>query len=112
MKDLSACTIGELNDGRAGALIDAHLEQVLNDCYDRPNLDKDRKLTITLTVRPHVNDMGQVEAKAAMPKKHTRAEFLPVTVEGGDAGVHVKASLSRERQMGMSELPVYFAESV
>jgi hypothetical protein len=110
MTDLSARTIGELNDGRAGALIDAQLEQALNDCYDRPMLNKSRTLTINLTFTPHTSDIGQlevvtveVEAKATIPKKHTRPEVLKVSIEGDDAGVHVKANLPRERQMGMFE---------
>lgn len=113
MKDtmeLSINTIGQLNGGKAGLLIDSKLEQALMDCLDRPNLDKDRKVTIICRLRP-ISDGGMgiegvkfdVTAKCDTPPQTTREEVLPVEVDSDDAGIHINAKLPMQYQTGLWE---------
>lgn len=57
-KNLEMNTIGELDEGRVAVAVDHALAQIANDLEKRPGVDKARKLTITLTMKPQIDSDG------------------------------------------------------
>lgn len=58
MTELNANTIGLLDGGAAEHTINEAITEVLRDCDLRPALDKARKVTIELSIKPVRDDSG------------------------------------------------------
>lgn len=72
--DLSLATLGELNNGVAGAVINAALLAAVRDTEDRGLEDKKpRKVTITVSIEKIAEESVQVEveAKTSLPAYRT-----------------------------------------
>jgi hypothetical protein len=73
MKKLTFETLGSLNHGAVGALVNAALIDCYKDCYYRPALSNARTVTITIEIEPHYNDklrvMDSVELTAKVATK-------------------------------------------
>ena len=77
---LTLATIASMDDGRLGEAIDQKIAQVYADLKDRPNLNKDRAVSIKVIFRPVPDDDGQglvevftqFEIKASMPTSTSR----------------------------------------
>lgn len=97
-------TLGDLDDGLTRRLVDRALEEALEDCDNRPALDKPRRVTLTLEFMPILGQFGgmrgvdaQVAVAVKLPPRAGRAEFLPTSIRGGS----VEAYLPDERPQAL-----------
>lgn len=101
-------TLGHLHNGRAGALIDLKLKAALEDCADKPALDKPRTVTITLEMKPTMDEYQNLEAvqvsvsaKASVPTVKTVPTMLKANIESDDAGEYISAQFPTVFQNSM-----------
>lgn len=94
-------TLGDLDDGTVRHLVNAAIDEAIEDCDARPMLDKTRKITVTLSVTPVIDNAGAmkgVDAEAAvkltLPPRVANADYLATTIKGD----HVIAHLPDARQ--------------
>lgn len=87
---LSADTLGDLDAGALRLLIDAAIGEALEDCDNRPALEKARRVTVTIALTPYTSDRGglrgvDVDTKVDLrvPASAVRPVHLPTTVHGG-----------------------------
>jgi hypothetical protein len=107
MRDrLTLITLGNLQGGAFGPVVDQAISDVLKDCDDRPSLEKARKVVIEIEFVPAADDgvraLGAVAVEASVkksiPAQKTRTEFLGVNVvDNGDGVIGIEALLP-ERQ--------------
>lgn len=72
--------LARMDGGRAGALFGRALDRCYADCEDLPTLDKPRKITLVVTVRPVATENGkaldsvsiETSCKEALPTRTTR----------------------------------------
>lgn len=93
-------TLGDLDDGTTRLLVDQALAEALEDCNERPYLDKARKVTVTLEMRPALNERGGMKGvnadatvKLTLPARRSGADYLATNAAGGT----VEAFLPSER---------------
>lgn len=96
MTRLKLSTLGRLQGGAFGPAVDAELEKALADCDSRPGLDKARRVTITLEIRPAgsategngaLNTLEiRAAARAVLPPQVTRHEYLDFAVAAKPGG--------------------------
>ena len=56
MEALRLETLHLVQDGALALVVDQKLAEINNDCVERPQLEKDRTLTIKITVKPSGDD--------------------------------------------------------
>lgn len=104
---LSASNLHKLDDGLVGRVVDDALQKALSDCEDRPSLNKIRKVTIEVELKPRFDDRSSalkgvdttVQVKASVPATGMRTEFL-YTSHDTSAG-KVNAALPNSHQDGI-----------
>ena len=57
-QNLDMDTIGKLDEGRVAVAVNNALAQIAHDLNRRPGVDKARKLTLTLTMKPQIDSDG------------------------------------------------------
>lgn len=87
LNKFTMAALDQVDGGRIAQALDREVARCQEDCHDRPTLDKVRKVTLTVEVRPVPNDSGsdlasvdvQFKIKpAALPAKETRSfNMLP-----------------------------------
>lgn len=84
-KTLSLETLGELDSGAAGVVIDAAIRTAVADIDDRGEDGKPRKVVIELTLSKMDNGLlaAHVEADARLPKRRTNSTLGKVSVSRG-----------------------------
>lgn len=72
-KSLSLQTLGDLDGGAAGLIIDAAIREVLADLDDRGDDEQARRVSINLSLKKHESGLveAHVEASAHVPKRRT-----------------------------------------
>lgn len=71
---LSIATLHELIGGAFGKSADARLKAIIADLHDRPELDKDRTLTLTFKLRPEAQVINkEVSLKSVATKCSSKA---------------------------------------
>lgn len=58
--ELNLDNLKELDGGRLRAAFDAELKKVLEDLQDRPGMKQPRKVTMTLDIKPEVDEQGEL----------------------------------------------------
>ena len=61
-RTLTLANLAHVENGRIAEAFERELQAVINDCKDRPNLDKERKVTLTVIVSPSCDDRGNFES--------------------------------------------------
>ncbi len=84
-KRLSLATLGELDGGAAGVIIDAAIREAVGDLDDRGEDEKPRKVTIEITLKRMDNGLieSHVEACAKVPRRRTATTVGRVAGNGG-----------------------------
>lgn len=81
--ELSHLTIGMLDNGAAGLVIDAAIKEAMADVDDRGSDGKPRKVVITLTMgKDGPNVFTEVDAKATIPARRTHATVGKLKQDG------------------------------
>lgn len=95
-KLLTLDTIGDLDDGVVRGLVNAALEECLDDLDNRPALDKPRKLTIQLSLEPVLDKRGGLKGISAyaevskkIPPRTANADYCPTNVRSGKLEAHL-----------------------
>lgn len=57
-QNLDMKSIGDLDEGRVGIAVNNALNQIAHDLKCRPGVEKVRKMTITLTMKPQIDADG------------------------------------------------------
>ena len=86
---LKADTIHLVADGLVGALIESEIQRAMADITDRPNLGKDRKIGLTIAIKPVIPMNGPVEevwltvaSKLAIPPRIANPVSMGVKATG------------------------------
>lgn len=101
MSDQVKFTIESLEEhfdyGALGISFDLAWKQIVKDCQDRPALDKDRSVVITISARPHPdlhaptitadNIVVQGQISTTLPKKKTNIVIMR-TKQDGSSTLH------------------------
>jgi hypothetical protein len=85
--NLTLETLGDLNSGMAGAVIDAALKEAVRDTDDRGGDKKPRKVQITVTMLK-IGDESvavDVDAKCVLPAYHTESTVAKLSYAGPGA---------------------------
>lgn len=76
---LSLANMKALDDGKAAAAFDAHLQRIARDCLDRPGDATARSVTLQVAVKPIIEDDGscdrvdaQISVKSTVPQHKTK----------------------------------------
>lgn len=100
---LTLDTLGSLDDGTVRLLVDAAIREALDDCDNRALLDKPRKVTITLELRPRVNNLGAmtsveagVSVKKGIPPRAGNSSILRAAIEGDQAVAFLPEEYAQE----------------
>lgn len=64
MKPLRLETLHLIQDGALALVVDQKLSEIFADCVERPQLEKDRTLTVKITVKPSGDDPLQAASVA------------------------------------------------
>lgn len=96
--------VGELDDGTARLVIDAAIQEALDDCDARAMLRKARTVSVTLAFEPVIDDRGAMKGvevhhkvRTSLPPREGHSDYLRANV----AGDHVSAYLPDARQDGL-----------
>jgi hypothetical protein len=83
MLEFTLESLRELDGGKAQLLFEQHVRRAALDCQDRPGDSAARKVTLTVTIKPVLQDDGDcsevhgtVDVASAVPKHKTRAYSL------------------------------------
>ena len=94
MTNLTCKTLGDLDGGRAGAIIDAALSTMIRDLEERGHDGKARTVTITLTAGLNKGMVGvDLQAKPILPSFRTNLTQASIREERRSGGVGLKTSL-------------------
>lgn len=103
LKQFMIHEISQLDEGRVAAVINKHLCMVVGDCTNRPGVDDARKVTITVEVRPVVNEDGicedadiEIVTSASVPKSRSKPMNMGIRANG--RLIFNDASLDSHRQ--------------
>ena len=109
---LTLATLGKLDDGTVGAVVDAAITEALIDCDDRPFLEKARKVTIEVVISP-VLDNGRLKAvdvatgvKLVKPPQVARKQSLRTTFDTANRKVEAMLPDSYQDTMFTGEKEV------
>jgi hypothetical protein len=88
-KQLTIETMGQLDDGAVGVVVNQLITDILKDCEERPGLDKKRKLTLELTVTPVLDKVRPVlkgvdidtSVKATIPSQALRTAYCQANLQ-------------------------------
>jgi hypothetical protein len=87
---LSLETLKDFDVGKARALFDFALRQVVEDMLDRPDETKARKVNLEVTLTPLIIEKGELvevevsfAAASKIPARHTAGRPVGVTKQGG-----------------------------
>lgn len=91
---LSSSTIGKLDGGITGRIIDEAINEALHDCDNRPNLSKGRKIAIEIEIKPRAHDSGASakgiditsKCKVTLPPYQSDGDYLPLNSKRGARG--------------------------
>jgi len=82
-------SLGDLDDGATRLLVDAAIAEALEDCDNRPSLDKPRRVVVTLEFTPVLSQFGgmkgvdaEAKVKTTFPARAARSEYLPTNARG------------------------------
>jgi len=83
-KALSLASLGDLDNGRARAIIDAAIREALCDLDDRGDDEKPRFVNIRLTLKQMESGLveSRVEAESRCPKRRTASTIAKVKRDG------------------------------
>ena len=102
---LNIDNLGDLDDGTVRHVVNAALQEALDDCDARAMLEKDRKVGITIAFRPLIDTSSgamkgvatDVEVKTKVPARKGNGDYLRTNVRGD----HVSAYLPDSHQDDM-----------
>ena len=85
LRELALSHLAALDGGRVTEAWQQALGRVLDDCEDRPGVDKPRTVTLTFSVVPSLDEQGRMESvsgqfdvRDTLPKRSSKAyEFGP-----------------------------------
>jgi hypothetical protein len=88
-QNLSLATLGQLDDGTVGAVVDAAIADILKDCDDRPGLKKARRVTLEVSFEPVVDERSFVlkgvdvsaQVKLSVPAQTMREQYLQTSLD-------------------------------
>lgn len=87
-KVLDLAAINEMDNGRYAAAFNHELEQVINDCYNRPGDGAARKVALVFTVKPKEFNSGLCESvttgleiKSSLPSRKKTGMVMKITDE-------------------------------
>lgn len=91
LKRLGLGTLSELDHGRLAAEFDEDLNALARDCRDRPLLDKVRRLTLMIEIKPVRPPSGAgaigtsvvASVDTSFPKRQTAAYTMELTADAG-----------------------------
>ena len=76
---VSLSNLKSLDDGKAAAAFDAHLQRIARDCLDRPGDGTARSVTLQVAVKPIMESDGscdrvdaQISVKSSVPQHKTK----------------------------------------
>lgn len=106
-RQLTIDTLGDLDDGTLRHVVNKAIEEALTDCDNRPMLDKGRKLTLTVTASPILDDRSgamrgveiETQVQTKLPPRATHPDTLRTNVRGST----VEAYLPDAHQDSMFE---------
>ncbi len=102
---LTLATLGQLDDGTVGAVVDAAIAEALADCDDQPFLKKGRKVVVEIVVNAVLdgNRLKGVDVasgvKLTRPPQAAREQYLRTTF--GTVHKTVEAILPDSHQDGL-----------
>ncbi len=104
---LTLATLGQLDDGTVGAVVNAAITDALKDCDDRPGLKKARKITLEVSFEPVVDERSFVlkgvdidtKVKLTVPAQELREQYLRTSLN--TATTQLEAFLANEFQEGL-----------
>lgn len=89
LKQLSATTLGAIQQGTVAIMVDTHLRRIGADCYDRPGDPKARVVTIQIEMIPVLDTRGncdkvatQIQVASKVPTHRT----APMSMRLGENG--------------------------
>lgn len=108
---LTLATLGKLDDGTVGAVVDDAITQALKDCEERPGLDGVRKLTIEVAFKPVLDSRSfalkgvdiATKFKLAVPPQTARDQYLQTSVDTSKGVVEALMPESFQESMFASE---------
>jgi len=100
-----------IDSGKIGLAWDRFVSQATDDCMDRPGEKGARKVTLTMIVKPDIEEGGQCETvltgfevTSSLPKMRSRAYSMePRKSRTGSKLVVNDASLEQVKQMSLTE---------
>ena len=102
---LTIDNLGDLDDGTIRHVVNTALQEALDDCDGRPMLEKDRKVTLTVSFVPVLDAQTgamkgvatDVEVKTKIPARKGNGDYLRTNIRGD----HVTAYLPDSHQEDM-----------
>ena len=106
MKKFSLADLSSLDQGVIAAAIDQELAAAVADCSDRPEVDKPRKVTLTIILTPSMDprrDLGEVKVGFEIAGKKPVLESREYTMD------HRTAT---DRATGRAQMHLVFNEDL
>lgn len=90
-KTLTIDTLGDLDDGIVRQLVDTAITECLEDLDNRAMLNKARKVQISVSLEPVINDRAglkgvktSVEVQKKIPARSANSDYCPTVIKGSD----------------------------
>ena len=89
LSQLSLENVASIDGGRLAVALNQAIARCESDCRDRPGLNKDRKISLTIKMRPIMNDKSGLdscdigfEIKDAIPRRDSKSYNMKAGQEG------------------------------
>ncbi len=91
-QQLSLATLQQVDNGKINAAFDHELKRIIEDCHDRPAMDKPRKLVLEVSVTPNQSTDSdqvycssvamQIRVDAKIPGRRTKVYTMETKPSG------------------------------
>lgn len=89
IKEFDIAALGEFDGGRIAEAVNQEIRRVINDCKDRPQVEKVRSVTLQFDFEPLMDDQRELDAcnlsfqiKSNLPKRESKTYNVGVKKDG------------------------------